>query len=297
MIVTLPQAKATTHRPITKPLHKISAMHRQAHWRISDLPWNSFERRRVDFEILKTVKAASLVEYRGLQFSQYLCDAFSDDHGFRRAAQRWGLEEVQHGDTLGRYAALADPAFDFNHAYTRSAGGFSVNTDIPQSSRTAELIGRCMVEIGTISFYAALAAATEEPLLKAICRILAADEFRHYGMFCSYLKLYAERERASRFARLRSIRKRLTETDNHELAFAYYAANAPENETYDRTKCIRAFEARALPLYSQDIFRQGVSLMFTACGFRPYCPAERVAGSLAWKFLQRKIRETRDCVL
>ncbi|MDD4616567.1 MAG: ferritin-like domain-containing protein [Alphaproteobacteria bacterium] len=269
-------------------------MYRRAHWKIGDLPWGLFESSRVDAEILKTVKAAALVEYGGLKYSQYLCNVFSDDPDFKSAAQSWGLEEVQHGDTLGRYAGLADPGFDFNRAYARNVSGFSIDADKTESirgSRTGELAARCMVEVGTSSFYTALAVATNEPLLKAICRTIATDEFRHYSMFSSYLKRYAERENISRLGRAKALLSRLIEAEDDELAFAYFSANASENDIYDRKKYIRFYEADALPLYSPDIVRHGVTLMFKASGFRPYSAGEALASRFAWNLLQRKIRE------
>ena len=104
---------------------------------------------------------------------------------------------MQHGDALGRWATLADPSWDYGAAFARYRAGYKINTEVDASirgSRTGELIARCMVETGTSSYYTALGDATEEPVLKAICRRIAADELRHYKTFYQYLNRYMERE-------------------------------------------------------------------------------------------------------
>jgi hypothetical protein len=139
------------------------------HWKIGDLPWDRFDRSLVDPELLKLVKAASMVEFGGRTFGTYLRNVFFDDAAFKKDVETWALEEVQHGNTLGRYAALADPAFDFGDAYARYTQGYSIKTDTAASvrgSRSGELVARCMVEIGTSSYYTALGRAAREPLLK-----------------------------------------------------------------------------------------------------------------------------------
>jgi hypothetical protein len=270
-------------------------MHHE-HWKVSDLPWSGFDPSRVDPELLKLVKAAAVVEYSGLRYSQYLCNVFSNDADFQKSARRWGLNEVQHGETLGRYASLADPSFDFTRAYARNIVGYSIDTDTTASIRgslSGELVARCMVEIGTSSFYTAMGGATNEPLLQAICRNIATDKFQHYGMFYAYLKHYAAKEETSRLHRLKIMLARLFEAEDDELAYAYYAANARSDALYARENCIRAFELRALPLYSQEMIEQAVALMFKACGFRPYSFAQRMASRMAWKNLQSRIQKLR----
>ena len=115
-------------------------------------------------------KAAAMVERNGTDYAAYLNGVFPDDPDFRRAADNWAVEEVQHGDALGRWAMLADPAWDYPAAFARYREGFKIDVAADASirgSRTGELIARCMVEIGTSSYYTALGDATEEPVLKA----------------------------------------------------------------------------------------------------------------------------------
>ena len=143
------------------------------HWTLDDIPWDRFDAARVDPEALRVVKAASMVESNGGDYATYLCNVFRDDPEFQLAARAWAEEEVQHGRALARWAALADPGFDFADSFKRFTDGYRLPLEAAGSvrgSRTGELVARCVVETGTSSFYTALKEATEEPVLKLIGR-------------------------------------------------------------------------------------------------------------------------------
>ena len=202
-------------------------------WTLDDIPWHRFDPSRLDPEIVRFVKAASLVEYNGADYAHHLCKVFADDPEFCESAERWGVEEVQHGAALGRWAQLADPAFDFTAAFARFQAGYHVDFDIDSSvrgSRAGELIARCIVETGTSSYYTALREAAAEPVLQEICRHIAADELRHYKLFYKSLCAYLARERLGRWTRLRIALGRIAESEDDELAYAYYAANEAVSE-------------------------------------------------------------------
>ena len=168
-----------------------------AGWTLDDIPWHRFDPSKVDPGLLRLVKAASLVEPNGADYAHYLCNVFADDPAFQAAARRWGGEEIQHGQALGRWAELADPGFDHEAARRRFTEGFRVELDAARSvrgSRAGELVARCIVETGTSSYYSALGEAAEEPVLKAICARIAADEIRHYRLFHDHLERYLARE-------------------------------------------------------------------------------------------------------
>ena len=139
------------------------------HWRIDEVAWDRFDPAGVDHTLLPLVKAAAMVERNGTDYAIYLNRVFGDDPDFRQAADHWAQEEVQHGDALGRWAILADPAWDYRSAFARYRAGYTLPLDAEASirgSRTGELIARCMVETGTSSYYTALAEAAKEPVLQ-----------------------------------------------------------------------------------------------------------------------------------
>jgi len=257
------------------------------HWTLDDIPWNTLDRSKVDPEILRTVKAASLVEQNGADYAQYLCNVFHDDPEFQAAARRWGDEEIQHGQALGRWATLVDPAFDHAEATERFTRGFRVDLNARRSvrgTRSGELIARCIVETATSSYYTALAEATDEPVLKAVCQRIAADELRHYKLFYSHLKRYLERERIGFWKRLRVAAGRLVESEDEELSYAYYAAN--ENAApFDRRRYNNAYARRVYALYRKHHVERGMAMIFKALGLKPNSRLNLMAARLAWAFM------------
>ncbi|MFQ5468201.1 MAG: ferritin-like domain-containing protein, partial [Kiloniellaceae bacterium] len=159
-----------------------------------------------------------------------------------------------------------------------------------RGSRSGELVARCIVEVGTSSYYSALAAATREPVLNGICRNIAGDEFRHYKLFYTHLKRYLERERVGRARRVLVALGRIGESEDDELAYAYYAANAGPDEPYDRKRWSRAYGARAFGYYRPEHVDRGVAMAFKAAGLSPRGRLARVAGHAAFRFLRSRQR-------
>src|SRR6516162_3113711 len=258
------------------------------HWTLDDIPWDRFDRGKLDPDIVPIVKAASLVEYNGAAYAHHLCRVFYDDPDFQRAARRWGDEEIQHGRALARWATLADPSYDFEFAFDRFQAGYQIDFDSETSrrgSRSGEMIARCMVEVGTSSYYSALRDGVREPVLKEICRNIAADEIRHYKLFYKTLTRCLERDRIGLWQRLRIALGRIAEAEDDELAYAYYAANETSGP-YDRRRCTRAYARRALALYRQPHVQQMVAMVFKAVGLAPHGRLARAATQLAWRALR-----------
>ena len=261
-----------------------------AAWTLDDIPWGRLDRAKVDPEILRIIKAASLVEQNGGDYAHYLCNVFHDDPAFQNVARAWGDEEIQHGQALGRWAALADPAFDHAKASERFTAGFRVDLDATKSvrgTRSGELIARCIVETGTSSYYTALAEAVEEPVLKAICQRIAADELRHYKLFYTHLKRYLERERLSVWGRLKVAATRVAESEDDELAYAYYAANETA-APYQRKRYNNAYARRAYRVYRAHHVDRGMAMIFKAVGLTPNGRLHRMASRCAWWVMCRR---------
>lgn len=262
------------------------------HWTLEQIPWSRFDPERVDPEVVKLVKAAAMVEFNGGDYATYLKRVFADDPEFQVVATAWAQEEVQHGQALARWAKLADPSFDFESAFRRFTAGYSIDVDVEQSirgSRSGELVARCIVETGTSSYYTALNEATDEPVLKQICRNIAADELRHYKLFYTYLQRYLEREGLNGWKRLKVTLGRLGESEDDELAYAYFAANHP-SETYDRKRFTRAYARRAYAVYRRHHVERGIAMALKATGLTPNGRLNRWLTSLACWFMQARVR-------
>ncbi len=263
------------------------------HWSLSDVAWEQFDGSKIDPAVVPLVKAAAMVEKNGLDYAVYLGRVFVDDPDFRQASDNWAIEEVQHGDALGRWATLADPSWDFDAAFQRYRDGYKLPLDADASirgSRTGELIARCMVETGTSSYYTALAEATEEPVLQQVCRLIAADEYRHFKLFYDHMKRYLAREKLGLFARLRIAAGRITESEDDELAYAFHCGNEPEGEQYDHARCIASYMTRAMGVYKWRHIERSTGMVLKAVGLPPRGRLGSGAARLAWTLLQRRKR-------
>jgi hypothetical protein len=262
-----------------------------AHWTLTDIPWDRFDPTKVEPDILRLAKAASLVEQNGADYTRYLCNVFADDAAFQDAARVWGGEEVQHGEALGRWSMLADPSFDHAVACTRFSAGFRVNLDAQRSirgSRAGELVARCIVETGTSSYYTALAEAAREPVLREICHRIAADELRHYKLFYTHMKRYLARERLGFWGRLRVALGRIRESEDDELSYAFFVANARPGAGYDRRTAHRDYLAAAARVYRPHHLERAVAMTFKAIGLKPHGRLNLLASDLAWRLLRRR---------
>jgi len=263
------------------------------HWRIEEVAWDRFDPARLDSELVPLVKAAAMVERNGTDYAVYLNRVFADDPDFCRAADYWAEEEVQHGDALGRWAMLADPGWDYQAAFARYRAGYKLPLEATASvrgSRTGELIARCMVETGTSSYYSALAEATREPVLRQICKNIAADEFRHYKLFYDHMRRYLKRENIGLARRLRIALGRIGESEDDELAFAWHCGNQAEGKPFVRADCTAAYMGRAIMFYRFRHVERGVGMVLKAVGVKPRGRIGDMAAKLTWRLLQWRQR-------
>ncbi|MEQ8698121.1 MAG: ferritin-like domain-containing protein [Bauldia litoralis] len=263
------------------------------HWTLEDIQWDRFDPSKVDGDLIKVIKAAALVEKNGRDYARYLQEVFADDPEFVKDAWIWGDEEVQHGDALGRWAELADPAFDFQTAFSDFAATIKLPEQVDRSvrgSKTGELVSRCLVECGTSSMYAALAKASDEPVLKQICQKIAADELRHYKLFYSYEKRYLNREKIGRWKRFWVAMGRARETEDDELAYAYYAANHNGDGPYDRKAYNTKYAARIYAYYELGHVERATAMAFKAIGLKPHGRLSKILARGTFALMRHRAR-------
>jgi len=260
------------------------------HWALPDIPWRDFDPARVDPEILRVVQAAALVEANAADYVTYLHNIFAADPGMCAAIDVWGREEAQHGAALGRWAELADPGFRFAARLAQFQAGYRIPVDATASvrgSRSGEMIARCVVECGTSSFYRAIRDATREPVLRRICGLIAADEFRHYKLFLNGYRRYGAMEPLTLPRRIRIALGRILEADDDELAFAWHCGTADE-APYDRRRAARAYALRAGRLYRYGHVAHALTMVLKACGMRPRGRWVDPLCRLAWSLLRAR---------
>ncbi len=260
-------------------------------WRMEDIDWHRFDRAKAAPEVVPLIKAAALVERNGREYATYLCRVFAADPELCEAVRNWAEEEVRHGEALGEWARYADPSWDFHAARARFNAGYSPPLDSASSirgSRTGELIARCVVETGTSSYYTALADACQEPVLRQICRKIAADEFRHYKLFYDHMRRYQAQERIGSARRMLIAFGRAGESEDDELAYAYYCANESPAVPYDRGRFSTAYFAGAMRYYRFPHVRRGVGMTLKAIGLPAHGRLSELAARAAWWWLDRR---------
>lgn len=266
------------------------------HWDYqTDIAWDKLDRSKISPEIVPLVKAAALVEYNGGQYAEHLAKIFADDPEFCALASEWGVEEIQHGLSLGKWANLVDPSFTLEDAFKRFTEGYQIPVSADgtslRGSKSGEMIARCIVETGTSSYYTALMEATDEPVLKDICRHIAADEFRHYKLFYQTFKKYLEIEKIGFWKRLGVALGRIGETEDDELSYAYYAANsaANDNSPYNRKAANDRYFRGAYSYYRRHHVERAVGMVLKAVGLNTQGRLSRVITNSAWWALQKKL--------
>jgi hypothetical protein len=267
-------------------------------WAIDDIPWDRFDRSKLDPEMVKIAKAACMVEHHSADYGEYLCGVFHDDPEFCAAAVGWAKEEIQHGAALRRYAELADPDFDFDVSFARFVAGHNIDVDAVESirgSRCGELVARCVVEVGTSAYYSALRDAATEPVFREICKRIAGDEFRHYKLFYRAMKRYQKAEGLSKLGRAKIAVMRLAEAGDDELSYAYHCG-AGLTGPFNRRQSALAYAGRTLPLYRWDHVQRGMGMTLKAVGVKPQGRLGKLITLLAWRVFRLYARRTARAV-
>ena len=82
---------------------------------------------------------------------------------------------------------------------------------------------------------------------------------------------------------------RIGESEDDELAYAYFAANHP-GETYDRKRFTRAYARRAYAVYRRHHVERGIAMVLKATGLTPSGRLNRWLTALACWFMQVRVR-------
>jgi hypothetical protein len=269
----------------------------KAGWTLDDVEWSRFDPSELDPELVAAVKAASLVEYNAPDYVAYLKRVYRDaPKSTTRAIEHWGEEEIQHGLALARWAELADPAFDFAASFARfralyRPAHFANGEGSVRGSKRGEMIARCVVESGTSSYYSAIRDSAREPVLKEVAGRIAADEFRHYSLFYRLLQSETEPELPV-WKKLWVAFTRVNESDDDELACAYYCANVPAQDApalpYRRKVYAAAYHEKAMRLYRRHHIDKLVKMVVKPAGLDPSGRLARWAAALLWRLLTRR---------
>jgi hypothetical protein len=182
-------------------------------WSLDDIPWHAI---RLDAVtrcegFFYLVASASLMESATDLYTENLIDFFVGDEEVTSWLEHYWLpEELQHGRALRRYVELVWPEFDWQSVYRQFVAEFRPYCDVAlESARSLEMASRCVVEMGTASYYTTLSRASPEPVLTVLARRIVEDEVRHYKHFYRFFRRYRDTESASRTAVIPALWRRL----------------------------------------------------------------------------------------
>jgi hypothetical protein len=172
-------------------------------WHLEDIDFSSTDtaRMRVRDDIFLLVCSASFVESGAETYAHNLVDYFTGDTEVGEwLSERWKVEELQHGRALKTYVQHVWPEFDWDSAYADFFAEYAklCTCDELEPTRAQELVARCIVEMGTTTYYQTLNAVLDEPVLRDITWRIRADEVQHYKHFYSYFLKYQQQENLRR---------------------------------------------------------------------------------------------------
>ncbi|MGH8397809.1 MAG: ferritin-like domain-containing protein [Gammaproteobacteria bacterium] len=194
-------------------------------WTLDDIPWQGIDRTALaNREILfYLVTTASFIETATDTYARNLIEYYaSDAEATAWLDQHWQHEELQHGRALKHYVQTAWPDFDWDQVYNAFFAEFSANCVVEalEPGHCLEMVSRCIVEMGTSSYYTALSALSPEPVLSLLTQLIREDEVRHYKYFYHSFLRYRESEQIGRWKIFRAILRRLRMIDGEDSSIA-----------------------------------------------------------------------------
>ena len=198
---------------------------RQSHWSLADIDFAAIELERVrtDDVLFLLVCSASFMESGSDTYAGNLVVRFADDEEVGTwLREHWEPEELQHGRALKTYVQHVWPEFDWECAYAEFFAEYSRLCTMEQlePTRGQEMAARCIVEMGTTTYYHALNSACAEPVLRDLTWRIRGDEVRHYKNFHAFFLKYRRLEQLGRHRVLAALVRRAVELRREDATIA-----------------------------------------------------------------------------
>ncbi|MBU6470346.1 MAG: ferritin-like domain-containing protein [Gammaproteobacteria bacterium] len=193
----------------------------QQRWTLGDIPWHAIRHEAVarHEELFYLVTSASFIEITTDLYTRNLIEYFAGDPEVTGWLQdHWEHEELQHGQALKHYVQTVWPGFDWERAYRDFFAEYSrcCKVELLEPTRSMEMAARCVVEMGTATYYTTLSRLSRDPVLSGLTDRIREDEVRHYKHFYHYFRIYQAREGAGRGRTLRALWHRLKMIDGED---------------------------------------------------------------------------------
>jgi hypothetical protein len=185
-------------------------------WTLHDIPLDRVDvgSMRANEELFLLLAGASFVETGSDLYTGNLILHFRDDAEVSDwLLSRWEPEELAHGRALRAYVNHVWPDFDWEAAFGEFITEYSrmCTQDDLESSRCLEMAARCVVEMGTATYYRTIRSVASEPVLEHLTGLIQRDEVRHYKHFYRYFSKYNRIESRSRASVAGALVRRLRE--------------------------------------------------------------------------------------
>ena len=185
-------------------------------WRVEAIDWAGIDQSRLagQEELFYLLAGASFIESGSDLYTRNLSDHYAD---YPEVAawlrEHWEHEELQHGRAFELYVKAAWPDFPWQTAFEGFIAEYGplCSMDELEPNRALELAARCVVEMGTTTYYQTLRSLSTEPLLTELLGHIRADEVNHYKHFLAYFKLLNGQRPVGRARVARVLYKRLLE--------------------------------------------------------------------------------------
>ena len=185
-------------------------------WRLEDVGYERIDHALIagHEELFYLLASASFMETGSDMYTANLAAHYADHPevaDWLRA--RWEHEELQHGKSLELYVRAAWPAFDWQAAFDGFFAEYAAlcTMEALERDRALELVARCVVEMGTTTYYQTLQGLSPEPVLTALLGRIRNDEVGHYKHFLGYFRQLRAQRPVPRWRVARVLVERLRE--------------------------------------------------------------------------------------
>ncbi len=194
-------------------------------WSLGDIDFDAIEvdRIRDDDSLFLLVCSASFIESGSDTYTGNLVAHFDgDDEVGHWLREHWEPEELQHGRALKAYVQHVWPEFDWDAAYADFFADYArlCTMEELEPKQALEMAARCIVEMGTTTYYQALNAASTEPVLRDLTWRIRCDEVRHYKNFHAFFHKYQQTQPLARRHVLSALVRRALELRSEDAAIA-----------------------------------------------------------------------------
>jgi hypothetical protein len=184
------------------------------HWSLDDLALDDVDVERVKprEELFLLLAGASFVESASDLYTRNLVEQFrSDAEVSSWLVSDWEPQELQHGRALRAYVNRVWPELDWRDAFAAFFAEHSRSCTAEELEPTPclEMAARCVVEMGTSTYYGAIGAICDEPVLGRLVGAIQRDEVNHYKHFYHFFNKYNAVERNNRAIVLGALARRL----------------------------------------------------------------------------------------